>query len=82
MSKAGQKKKPTYKDIEAQLIQFAKILNQLSNLYMIMESDVREIKEALLKADILKAPEVPEAAMPEEAKVEDYFPKKEELPQE
>ena len=70
-------KKPTYRDIELQIRQLAKIISQLSNLYMIMESDVKDIREALTEAKILKTPEAPEASAPESANVEDYFPKKE-----
>ena len=75
-------KKPTYKDIEQQLMQFAKIITQLSNLYMIMEGDVREIKDALIAHDILKNEEIEESPEPTQANPEDYFPKSEEKPQE
>ena len=79
--------KNKYQAINQQFQQMAKLINQLSQLYMIMESDVGEMKIALRKEGILKEPEdvninkadeVSETNEPEKAKESDYFPGKSE----
>lgn len=81
--------KNKYKVMQSQFAEIAKIISQLSNLFLVLDSDIRELKTELAEKNVIDKPEIRAEKLaeaeanakkqePTNAKTEDYFPKKEE----